>query len=60
MQPLPRWIGFLGGLVAVAPTLWTAYHTSGWSGLLMAIAALVGGGAAVTAHSLVGTGGKTA
>ena len=58
MTPFPKWFGVVSAVVAVAPTLWTAYHAGGWAGLISAVVALLGGAGAVNSHALTGTGGK--
>lgn len=58
MKPLPKWIGLLGGIFAVLPSIYAAYEAGGWKAALLALLSVVGGGAAVTAHSLTGTGGQ--
>lgn len=57
MRPFPKWVGVLGWISSIAPAAYVAYETGGLKGLLLFI--LMGGGtsAAVTAHSLTGTGG---
>jgi hypothetical protein len=57
MKPLPKWMGWIGAIAAVAPMLWTAYHTGGATALVMAIVSLLGGGTVLNSHSAGGTGG---
>ena len=54
--PLPKWIGYLSSIAAVASMVWTALHPNaplpGW---ITTITTLV----AMFSHSATGTGGAT-
>ena len=54
MQPFPKWISYLSGLVAIGSAAWSATHPgAALPGWLTTLTTLV----AMFSHSITGTGG---
>jgi hypothetical protein len=58
MQPMPKWMGWLGAIAAAAPTVYAGYQAGGWKGAALALWGLLSSGAVLYSHSANGTGGK--
>jgi hypothetical protein len=55
MQPMPKWVSYLAGVVAIASAYWVQSHPgAALPGWITAAAAIV----AMFSHSVNGTGGK--
>lgn len=59
MNPLPKWAGILGWLIANAGAIYAGYEQGGVKGAILVIIGLLGSTGTLVAHSLTGSGGKT-
>ncbi len=56
MKPLPKWVGWVGGVAAIVAAAWEAYsRTPTLEATLIAAAGAI---AALFSHSATGSGGK--